>query len=147
MKRMIRSKKGVTTVVSSVLMIAIVYAVSIVAILWSTGMINDAVNAWNNEYPKIREHVTIEEANLNSTSSQAKIYIRNTGRVAFTISAVYIVNSTCTQTNTTQFSLDVGQLYIWNGTGISLQRDVVYTLKVVTAAGTWNEKTFVAKAN
>jgi|SRR5579875_1581799 len=94
------SSSGISEIVATVLMLAIVVGLSIVLLSYaSTGLFSFAsgfTNLLSNSGDALSEQVVIEQITFNKTGSQlgANIYVRNVGSVTAYVAAIYVQNLT-----------------------------------------------------
>lgn len=123
MRRFLRSKRGITPVLSNVLlMVVAVAAMSLAAS--ATYVITD------NMRQIMGERVIAEDVWFNS--NQISIYLRNTGKVAFEVSSVYV---NFTSQPFTPLTLEVGE-HGWLNVTFSWEAEALYHINVVTSRGT-----------
>jgi flagellin-like protein len=114
MKRFRRSKKALSPVVASIILIAVTVAVSIAVAAWM-GALSVGFMA--------TEQLTITSADISTTSSAVVLNVRNTGTTSVTISQVWV--------GTTQYTNATMAL---SGTGSTLNSNAQGTI-TVTAGG------------
>lgn len=94
-----RSRRGISTVVTSVMLVSAVSLMGAFLVSWSSSSfaskqvsiaksVNDRVN-------QIKENFVVEDAWFftNSTSSYVKVTLRNTGDVSISVASVYLNNT------------------------------------------------------
>ena len=124
MRRVLRDRRGITPVLSNVLLMAIAVAGMSIAIA-ATYVIT------NNLRETMGERFVIEDVWFR-TSGEISVYLRNTGKMPITVAAVYV---NYTAQSFTSLELDIGShgwlnvTYVWNS-------DSVYHIRVVTSRGT-----------
>ena len=119
-----KSRRGISTVVSTLLMVVVVVAASSIAILWSTGALQQLSDYFGNQTSAVQEAIAIEDVYYNRTASNVCAaskpdhcimpYVRNIGPVAVFLTAIFITNSTrITEiTLTRPITIGAGQLAI-----------------------------------
>lgn len=121
--KVFRNRKGITPVLSSLLLMVITVAAMSIAIT-ATYVITD------NLHENMGERFVVEDVWF--TSEHISIYLRNVGKVTIKIAAVYI-NNTSHRFTPLQLEQDqhrgIDITYNWS-------YSVVYTLKIVTSRGT-----------
>lgn len=123
MRRFSRDKRGVTPVLSNVLLTVVAVAAMSLAAS-ATYVITD------NLRQIMGERVIAEDVWF--TSNGISIYLRNTGKVAVEVSAIYV---NFTSQPFTPLMLEVGEHGGLNVT-FSWQADALYNINVVTSRGT-----------
>jgi hypothetical protein len=121
--KLFRNKKGITPVLSSLLLTVIAVAAMSIAIT-ATYVITD------NLHDNMGERFIVEDV-LFSTG-QVSLYIRNVGKVSIKIAAVYVDQ---TSQSFTPLELDDGK-HDWLNATCSWSSDSAYEIKVVTQRGT-----------
>lgn len=123
MKKLLRNKKGITPVLSNVLMMLIAVAGMSIAIT-ATYVIT------NNFHDIMGERFIVEDVWFRTGA--ISIYLRNTGKVSITFSSVYV--------NTTAQSFTTLQLEVanhgWLNFTYSWTANSVYYINVATGRGT-----------
>jgi hypothetical protein len=97
-KRPRRKKMGITTVVSNVLMIAMVTAMFAIALLWSTGHLSALTSSWTTQTDRSREVIVIEEGSYDTANNKIILYVRNVGLITVKINTAYVNNAQVTPT-------------------------------------------------
>ena len=123
MKKLWRNRRGVTPVLSSLLLTVIAVAGMSIAVT-ATYVITDGL------HDNMGERVIVEDVWF--TDNQVSLYVRNVGRVLIEIDAVY-VNSVSQSFSPLELEQDkhgwVNVTYNWNA-------DTAYEIKIVTKRGT-----------
>ena len=125
MRRVLWDRRGITPVLSNVLLMAIAVAGMSIAIT-ATYVIT------NNLRETMGERFIIEDVWFK-TGGEIAMYLRNTGKTAIKVVAVY-VNYTAAQLSTS-LELDVGS-HGWLSVAYGWSSDSVYHIKVTTSRGT-----------
>jgi flagellin-like protein len=123
LRKLSRNRRGITPVLSSLLLTAIAVAGMSIAVT-ATYVITDGLH--NN----MGERFIVEDVWF--TPGQVSLYIRNVGKVAIKVDAVY-VNSV--NQSFTPLELEVNQ-HGWLNISYSWSADSAYEIKVVTRRGT-----------
>jgi len=123
MRLFLRNKRGVTPVLSNVLLTVVAVAAMSLAAS-ATYVITD------NLHQIMGERVIAEDVWF--TSHGIFIYLRNTGKVAVEVSAVYV---NFTSQPFTPLMLEVG-VHGWLNVTYNWQADALYNINVVTSRGT-----------
>jgi hypothetical protein len=123
MRKLLRNKKGVSPVLSSLLLTVIAVAGMSIAIS-ATYVITDGLH--NN----MSERIIMEDIWFNQ--NQISVYVRNIGRIKIDIDAVYINQI---QQNFTPLELEEGN-HGWLNITSSWSPDKEYEIKIVTGRGT-----------
>ena len=119
----LRNRRGVTPVMSNVLLVVVAVAAMSLAAS-ATYVIT------NNMRQIMGERVIAEDVWF--TSSGIMVYLRNTGKVAVEVSSVYV---NLTNQPFAPLTLDVGE-HGWLNVTFSWETDALYNLNVVTSRGT-----------
>ena len=123
MKKLWRSRRGVTPVLSSLLLTVIAVAGMSIAVT-ATYVITDGL------HDNMGERVIVEDVWF--TSGQVSLYIRNIGRVSLEVDAVYVNRTSQTFT---PLELEQGK-HGWVNVTYSWNTDSAYEIKIVTKRGT-----------
>jgi hypothetical protein len=123
MRKLLRSRRGITPVLSSLLMTVIAVAAMSIAIT-ATYVITDGL------HDNMGERLIVEDVWF--TSGQVSLYLRNVGKVSIEVAAVYINR---TDQSFTPLELEQGK-HGWLNVTHSWSADSVYEIKVVTRRGT-----------
>jgi len=122
-RNLLRNRKGITPVLSSLLLMLIAVAAMSIAVT-ATYVITD------NLHDTMGERFIVE--NVWFTTGQISIYLRNVGKVSIKIVAVY-VNHTSQSFTTLELEEDK---HGWSNVTYSWSSDSVYHINVVTSRGT-----------
>jgi len=123
-RRFLRDKKGITPVLSNVLLMAIAVAGMMIAIT-ATYVIT------NNLRETMGERFIVEDVWFK-TGDEIAIYLRNTGKMPIKVVAVYV-----NYTSESFTSLELGiESHGWVNATYSWSSDYIYNIKVVTTRGT-----------
>jgi hypothetical protein len=122
-RKLLRSRRGITPVLSSLLLTVIAVAGMSIAIT-ATYIITD------NLHDNMGERLIVEDVWF--TSDQVSLYLRNVGKVSVNVAAVYIDR---VGQPFTALELEQGE-HGWLNVTCSWSADSVYEIKVVTGRGT-----------
>lgn len=123
-KRFLRDKKGVTPVLSNVLLMAIAMAGMMIAIT-ATYVITD------NLRETMGERFIVEDVWFK-TGNEIAIYVRNIGKMPIEVVAVYV---NYTSESFTELELGI-ESHGWVNATYGWSSDSIYNIKVVTTRGT-----------
>jgi FlaG/FlaF family flagellin (archaellin) len=123
-RRFLRDKKGVTPVLSNVLLMAIAVAGMMIAIT-ATYVIT------NNLRETMGERFIVEDVWFNG-GNEIAIYVRNIGKMPIEVVAVYV---NYTSESFTELELGI-ESHGWVNATYSWGSDSIYNIKVVTTRGT-----------
>lgn len=88
-RSLFRSKKGIDTIIASLLMVVIVVVASVMVFMYSTGLFGALLVA-----PKTAtENISLEYALFSPTNNNVTLYIRNTGSTTITLKSYYVQDS------------------------------------------------------
>ena len=124
MRKLLRNRKGITPVLSSLLLTVIAVAGMSIAVT-ATYVITDGL------HDNMGERLIVEDVWFTA-SNQVSLYVRNVGKVAIEIDVVYVNGVSKSFTSLELEANKHGQLnvtYSWNA-------DSAYEIKVVTKRGT-----------
>ncbi len=97
LRKILRDKKGIQTILAALLMVVIVVVASVMVYAWSTGLLGSLLVTPNTG----KEALNKESATFNANNMNVTIYIRNTGSAAVSFTTYYVKDSagnTYTQT-------------------------------------------------
>ena len=123
MRKLWRSRRGVTPVLSSLLLTVIAVAGMSMAVT-ATYVITDGL------HDNMGERVIVEDVWF--TSGQVSLYVRNVGRIAIKVDAVYVNR---TAQSFTPLELEQNK-HGWLNVTYSWNADSAYEIKIVTKRGT-----------
>ena len=123
MRKLSRNRRGITPVLSSLLMTVIAVAGMSIAIT-ATYVITDGL------HDNMGERLIVEDVWF--TSDQVSLYLRNVGKVSINVAAVYVNR---TDRSFTPLELEQNE-HRWLTVTYSWSADSVYEIKVVTRRGT-----------
>ena len=126
------SKKAVSPVIATLLMIAVAVAASVIVYVWSAGLLGTLMGGGGSQ---VKEQLIIEAYNWNSPTSLV-LSIRNVGSASVTVSKVYVAGTSMTFSGAPTNDIPVGSVVVFTVTisGIS-GLGVAYPIKVVTQTG------------
>jgi len=120
------NKRAITPVLSSLLLTVVAVAAMAIATT-ATYVVTTSLR------DEMSERVIVEDVWFNSANSSIDIYLRNVGKVAVQISAVYVNHTT--QFYTKPFSLEIGENR-WLNVTKTPDPGALYYVDVITARGT-----------
>jgi len=123
-RKLLRNKKGVSPVLSSLLLTVIAVAGMSIAVS-ATYVITNGL------HDNMSERVIVEDVWFNSTD-QISVYVRNIGRIKIDIDAVYVNQM---RQDFTSLELEEGK-HGWLTITSSWSPDTEYEIKIVTGRGT-----------
>jgi len=162
MWKLLLRKRGVTPVISSVILTGAVVAVSFVVLSWtqyrSSAYNQQYGDAMDADIAKLKERLAFEYVFYDNGTEKLQVYLMNGGTIDnVTIQTVYVKNSTWFKTfsesdfdlkffnETSTPSLDVGEEgYFMLSSLDDLVADTSYSVRVITKRGSAFENTFIA---
>ncbi|MFP3199537.1 MAG: flagellar biosynthesis protein FlaG [Thermoproteus sp.] len=145
--------KGIEPIVAAVLLIVLAVVGAVLLYLWFAGYVTKATS--QAEQISATERLSIEAANLSSTTGVSYLYVRNIGGSNVTLATAYLLNPgtvspLCavnasaitvykgTSPTTTASTLYPGrdQLVVINFSGCTITSGYSYVIKIVTQQGT-----------
>jgi hypothetical protein len=85
-RRLVRNKKGIDTILASLLMVVIVVAASVMVFVYATGLFGALMQAPNTQ----KEALSLEFANFQPANNNVSLYVRNTGSAPVTLTSYYV---------------------------------------------------------
>ncbi len=127
------TRKAVSPIVATVLLIIIAVAAGVLIWVWLHGFAEKNPTA----QPTLQEQFKIDSVSVNDGT--VTVYVRNIGQVEDNISAVYILdavsgNTVCENTNVNQ-NVSVGLVASVSVSNCNLQSNHPYIAKIVTLRG------------
>ena len=161
--KLLHGRRGVNAVISNVILVGAVIAVSFVVLLWaqyrSSAYNEQYGEAMNADIAKLKERLAFEYVFYDDDEDELWVYLMNCGTIDnVTIQTVYVkdaagvpiqVNSSITlmQFNGTQIAdkdLDRGEEGYFVLSSLSLSTGASYSVRVVTGRGSTFDHTFIA---
>ena len=124
--RFFRNKRGITPVLSNLLLMLVAVAVMALA---TTATYVITTNLREN----MSERVVVEDLWLNNSTGSISAYLHNVGKVAIQVSAVYVNHTRVTLSS--YFSLEIGQ-HGWLNVSYGQITGGLYYIDIVTNRGT-----------
>jgi len=157
--KLLRNKRAVNVVISSVILTCAVVAISFVVLVWaqyrSSSYSEQYGEAIDSDIAKLKERLAFEYVFYDRSGSKLTVYIMNCGTIDdVTVQTVYVSNATW------RLSFSSISLKFLNGTPaqslkkgsegyfilspLSLTSDAIYYVKIITGRGSTFETTFIA---
>jgi FlaG/FlaF family flagellin (archaellin) len=95
LRRTLRDKKGINTILAALLMVVIVVVASVMVYAWSTGLLSSLLV--QNPVPKETIQYDSFAYGAGSSTSNLTIFIRNSGSVAVTLQTYYVKDNSGNQ--------------------------------------------------
>ena len=160
-QKLLRDRRGVSTVISNIILVGAVIAVGFTVVAWTysrsslyRAQYSESVNS---DVDKLRERVSFEHVFYNNSAGNLSVYLMNSGKVgSVNFTTVYVSNTSWVGTyptfqlkflnGTSTPGLAVGQegYFVISLSSITLTQGNVYTVKIVTWRGSSFDNTFVA---
>jgi len=121
------SKKAVSPVIATLLMIAVAVAASVIVYVWSAGLLGTLMGGGG---AQVKEQVIIEAYEWPS-SGALKLYLRNVGAADVKIVAIYVGGTS----NTQSLSIAVKSSGVATGLVGGYSPGTAYVVKLVTETG------------
>jgi len=123
------SKKAVSPVIATLLMIAVAVAASVIVYVWSAGLLGTLMGGGG---AQVKEQLILEA--YDWTGANLILYLRNVGSASVKVSQIYVGGTQCTpsDTNTIAPGGTSTQSFAPGGT---YTPGAAYTVKVVTTTG------------
>lgn len=127
------SKRAVSPVIATLLMIAIAVAASIIVYVWSIGLLGGLMGGGGSQ---VKEQIIMEAYDWTSgAGSTPKVVLRNVGSTAVTLASAYIGGTSVTGFPTTQLNPGVATAQFTLSGFSGSTAGVAYTVKFVTTTG------------
>jgi len=135
MKKILKGKKGISTILAALLLVVIVVVASVIVYAWSTGLFGGLMPS----SPSVKEGLSMDSYKWTANST-ATLYIRNVGSVDVTIESYYIEEAGQTKSGPTACGVTilVNQALEVPVTpsGFTWVSGHSYTVKLITMRGT-----------
>ncbi len=94
-RKLVRNRKGIDTILASLLMVVIVVAASVMVFVYATGLFGALTKAPNLQ----KEALSLEFSSFgpNNPTSNVTLYLRNTGGTPITLVSYYVKNANTSQ--------------------------------------------------
>ena len=89
-KRLALSKRALSPIFATLIILAVVTVLFIPVFIWATGMTSQTQDSWKLSGLIATERIVIEEVNLKANSDSCTIYIRNIGKTEASVNGVLI---------------------------------------------------------
>ncbi len=126
------SRKAVSPVIATLLMIAIAVAASIIVYVWSIGLLGGLMGGGGSQ---VKEQLIMEAYNWPPGTSAFTVTLRNVGSSAVTLANLYVGGVLATHTLTAAIAVGGTSAGTVTAGSITLADGVAYTFKVVTITG------------
>jgi archaeal type IV pilus assembly protein PilA len=148
-RKLVRNKKGIDTIMATLLMVVIVVAASVMVFVYATGLFAALMQAPNYQ----KEALSMEFSSFGPVNPtyNVTVYLRNTGSTPITLTGYYVkdvsgnqyAKGNWTQTSITPTALGQPQILIssacgcpYTGTQFTFQVGYSYTISVLSSRGT-----------
>ena len=98
-RRYLKNKKGINTILAALLMVVIVVVASVMVYAWSTGLLGTLL-----VQPQTGKEALSMDSYSFPNATQVTIYVRNAGSVAVSLQSYYVKDSSGNQWQNTAFS-------------------------------------------
>jgi len=143
MKKIMKEKKGISTILAALLLVVIVVVASVIVYAWSTGLFGGLMPS----SPSVKEGLSMDSYKWTSNAT-ATLYIRNVGTVDVTIESYYIEEAGQTKSGPTDCGVTIAvnevEPVAITPSGFTWVSGHSYTVKMVTTRGTQFAFTVIA---
>ncbi len=119
-QRYVKDKKGINTILASLLMVVIVVVAAVMVYAWSTGLLGTLLVK-----PNTGEGPLSPDSSAFTSATNVTIYIRNSGSSNVTLAAYYVTDS----------SSNTWQLLNWAGPTIAPNKAMATNILIYTPCG------------
>jgi len=132
-RRFLKNRRGIDTIIASLMMVVIVVIASVMVFTYATGLFGALLIA-----PKTAtENISLEYASFPSSNSAVNLYVRNTGSTPITLTSYYVKDDSGNQYARTSWSSSAcGSSCTSTGTAFTFSQGQVYTVVLVSARNT-----------
>ncbi len=127
----IPSRRAVSPVIATLLMIAIAVAASIIVYVWAIGLLGGLMGSGGSQ---VKEQLIMEAYNWNAATSLT-FTLRNVGSSAVTVASVYLGGTALATGLSTTVNIGGTSAFSYSPSGSSYTSGAAYTLKVVSSSG------------
>ena len=136
MKKIMKGKKGISTILAALLLVVIVVVASVIVYAWATGLFGGLMPS----SPSVKEGLSMDSYKWTS-ATEVTLYIRNVGSVDVTLESYYIEEAGQTKSGPTTANLLVIAVNSVEPVPINPAQFTwlsghSYTVKLVTTRGT-----------
>jgi len=144
MKKIVKGKKGISTILAALLLVVIVVVASVIVYAWSTGLFGGLMPS----SPSVKEGLSMDSYRWASNTT-VTLYIRNVGSVDVTLESYYIEEAGQTRSGPTSagaltVSVNSVEPVSISPSGFSWVSGHSYTVKLITTRGTQFAFTVIA---
>ena len=126
------SKKAVSPVIATLLMIAVAVAASVIVYVWSAGLLGTLMGGGGSQ---VKEQLIVEAYSWPAAGTFT-LNLRNTGSSSVIVDKIYVGGTSGTVGGTTTINPGESQaITVTALTGLSLVLGTAYTVKIVTKTG------------
>lgn len=127
--RLHHNRKGLDTILATLLLVVIVVAMTVIVYTWSLGIFGSIIPP----PPTGREILTIENQGFDTSNMKLTLYLRNTGSTPTTLASYYIQDQNGNEYARTTWTVpQTPPASIVNGTGVFLPINAACTSCVLT---------------
>lgn len=134
--KLLKQKKGISTIIAVLLMIVISVAAAVITYIWITGYIGGTMSGIEQQSEQMQISI---DAVSNSTSTAFTAVVRNTGDITATVNAIYVGTSTSNlvaATGVTSADVAVSSTGSFSATySTGFVKGTTYTIKVICSDG------------
>jgi len=120
------SKKAVSPVIATLLMIAVAVAASVIVYVWSAGLLGTLMGG-----AQTKEQLILEA--YDWTGANLVLYVRNVGSTDVTLAAIYVAGEQEPATNV--IAVKTGVQVTLTGLTATYTSGTAYTIKMITVTG------------
>jgi len=147
MKKIMKEKKGISTILAALLLVVIVVVASVIVYAWSTGLLGSLMPS----SPSVKEGLSMDSYKWETTGNPT-LYIRNVGTVDITLQSYYIEEAGQTKDGPTAVPSGSNTVAVNSVQSVPITPSGTftwvsghsYTVKLVTARGTQFAFTVIA---
>jgi len=122
------SKKAVSPVIATLLMIAVAVAASVIVYVWSAGLLGTLMGGGG---AQTKEQLILEA--YDWTGANLVLYVRNVGSTDVTLAAIYVAGEQEPATNV--IAVKTGVQVTLTGLTATYTSGTAYTIKMITVTG------------
>jgi len=142
MKKMMKGKKGISTILAALLLVVIVVVASVIVYAWATGLFGGLMPS----SPSVKEGLSMDSYTWGNATGDVTLFIRNVGTVDVTLESYYIEEAGQTLGGPTDITVNIGVNTVEpvDIAYVGWQSGHSYSIKLITSRGTQFAFTVIA---
>ena len=126
------SKKAVSPVIATLLMIAVAVAASVIVYVWSAGLLGTLMGGGG---AQVKEQLIVEAYDWKGVTAGLTLFLRNVGGSDVEVAAIYVGGVAATSGAVGTISVKSSMPFTPSLGGLTVSAGTAYVVKVVTKTG------------